>query len=485
MIAVPEELGRLRGEARKLRQENATLRLAHDAQTHGRIALEKKVATQAHRIKGLEDENNDLKKEVAELKSRLGLSVDHVKKLAGMLFKSSVRPRNEPDRKRGAQNGHRGHGRQKPLHVDHEVRVYLIECPDCNGTLSRTHSSDSRTVEDVPEAQTIVTHYEIERQWCTHCHREVRGVPRGTIPGFRIGLTLLVRILFLKYRLRVPLAKIAESLKEEHDLSITEGGLQHILAAFRTQFSTEYQHILEEIRSAPVKHADETGWRILGMNEWAWFFGTARTALYTIEETRGKGVPERIFGHDPTGLLVRDDYAAYEKLPMEQQSCWAHLLRTSHEHAEKETASEEMHALHHELTELFCALKEANERSFDIHERRTVHTSFQKKIATIINRVYSSADAGAVQTRIKNQNTNLISALLHEHAPLTNNHAERMIRPLVVTRKISGGSRSDTGAAVHAVNMSVMQTLSLRGVRFFDGVRTLIYGGNKRYAGKF
>ncbi|MBI4130425.1 transposase, partial [Candidatus Roizmanbacteria bacterium] len=43
-----------------------------------------------------------------------------------------------------------------------------------------------------------------------------------------------------------------------------------------------------------------------------------------------------------------------------------------------------------------------------------------------------------------------------------NNHAERVIRPLVVTRKISGGSRSVQGAQTHMVNMSVFQTIKLK-----------------------
>ncbi len=88
----------------------------------------------------------------------------------------------------------------------------------------------------------------------------------------------------------------------------------------------------------------------------------------------------------------------------------------------------------------------------------------------------------AIQTRITNQNTNLITALLHENATLTNNHAERMIRPMVIIRKISGGSRSDRGAATHAVNMSVMQTLALKGKDFFSGVTEILHAGSKRYA---
>ncbi|MGI0140306.1 MAG: hypothetical protein ACREBT_04050, partial [Thermoplasmata archaeon] len=50
------------------------------------------------------------------------------------------------------------------------------------------------------------------------------------------------------------------------------------------------------------------------------------------------------------------------------------------------------------------------------------------------------------------------------------NRAERALRPLVVARKISGGSRSWSGAKVTAVLASVIQTLRLRGQQFIkDG----------------
>ena len=91
-------------------------------------------------------------------------------------------------------------------------------------------------------------------------------------------------------------------------------------------------------------------------------------------------------------------------------------------------------------------------------------------------------DAKAIQTRIANQHTNLITALLYEGVPPTNNHAERMIRPMVVTRKISGGSQSDRGAATHAVNMSVMQTIALQGQSFLKEITRILHEGNPRYA---
>jgi hypothetical protein len=103
-----------------------------------------------------------------------------------------------------------------------------------------------------------------------------------------------------------------------------------------------------------------------------------------------------------------------------------------------------MRLLHEELKALYAALYAVISAPFDAVERQRAYQKYSKQITAITLRTYADADAKAVQTRIANQGANLITALLHENAPLTNNHAERMIRPMVITRKISGGSRSNT-----------------------------------------
>ena len=277
MMAVPEELQRLRQEARDLRKRNATAENARHAQQTRADSLAQKVTQQNKEIKQLHDQVTGLTKEVSELKSRLGLSVDHAKKLAGMIFKSN-------DRKklgigRGAKKGHIGHGRTNPDRIDHEVDVFLTNCYDCGNPLDQTSSMDERTVEDIPQIQTVITRYRIQRQWCTHCHKEVRGVPRNTIPGMRFGIGTLSLVLFLKYRMRAPLAKIEEILRSQYKLTIRSEGIQELLHTVKTRFTNQYNTILEEIRCAPMKHADETSFRIDGKNGWCWLFATPPAPL--------------------------------------------------------------------------------------------------------------------------------------------------------------------------------------------------------------
>ena len=58
----------------------------------------------------------------------------------------------------------------------------------------------------------------------------------------------------------------------------------------------------------------------------------------------------------------------------------------------------------------------------------------------------------------------IFTILEHPYLPLTNNEAERALRPWVLLRKICYGSRSPKGTRVFTLLASVMDTCRLRGV---------------------
>jgi transposase len=455
-MTYPERFLNLRLEARKLRQDCATYFRAWESQKEKAERLEK--------------ENVELKKELKNWKEKFGeleKKLDHEtevkEKYRGMLFKTAKKttPSGSETRKPGGQAGHQGTTRPKSERIDQEKEVHLSHCPHCQAELKKSNSFCERTVEDILfSLNTIITRYRIQRQWCSHCRKEVRAVPKDTTENSPFGLNILIWILIQKYRLRLPLNLIAASLKIQYDLTLSEGAIQNMLHQAKRRFGPKYQALITEIRENQLKHADETGWWINGQRAWCWMFSSPESILYTIEETRGKGVPQKILGPSPPGVLVRDDFGSYHATDCPQQSCWAHLLRLSQEKAEKETASLEMRDLHAILKAMFLELSEIIKKDFLQTERIKLHKIYRGKIEQIIKTDYAAADAKEIQTRIINQNTNLITALLYPGIPLTNNEAERNIRKMVVTRKISGGSRSNQGAATHAVNMSIIQTLA-------------------------
>jgi hypothetical protein len=369
-------------------------------------------------------------------------------------------------RKRGAQKGHKGYGRKRPEKVDEEKRLYLERCPTCESKLNRSKTTKSHTVEDIPaltDSRSKVTRYQTEVQWCPECKKSVKARAVGVIPKSRLGINVLLYVLVHKYMCREPWVAIVDNLYNWYGLHVSKGSLVDMMHRAREWMGERYDDLLEQIRSSPVKYADETSWRREGVNLWLWGFFTDKHAYYTIEESRGKGVPERVLkGSHPEDVLVRDDYGAYMKLSMLHQSCWSHLLRESHERDSRPEASPEVKKLHEKLKTMFLSLEKIIEQPFVLKDRKIAYRFFKRKIQEIIDLQFEHDDSKEIQTRINNQKTNLITALLHENVPLTNNHSERNLRNFVVARKISGGSRSNNGAKTHAVLMSIIQSIRLQ-----------------------
>jgi len=459
MFQLPKYVSQLQKDVRLLRIHNANLQRYHLLQKQKSDQAQDQLKEKDKRIKELERENSKLDEELEKVKQER----DTYKNLAFKEKRVCTSPfaHTNSGRKRGGQRGHPGISREKPTFIHEHIRVFLSNCPDCGNSLSRTEVIATHTITDIPhwsQMKPTTTEYQIERQWCRNCHKEVRGVPSGVIPGSRFGIVLVVMVIVWKYRFRDPLNKIAERLLTHYGLRISEGELAALLHRARDWLGPKYDEIIKEIRGSPVKHADETGWPVGAEDFWAWTIVSPQAVAYTIEESRGGGVAKQLL-EGAGGVLVRDDYRAYLALKLIQQSCWAHLLRVSHNLTKRKEASGEMKHLHHELMTLFLLLSDDVSQPFNKQEREEWHKEYTLDLEKIINRQYHALDAKAVQTRIRNQRETLLTALLHEGVSLTNNAAERAILPLVITRKISRGSKTPNGAKTHAVNMSVIETI--------------------------
>lgn len=473
----PAEVFVLRRENQYLKVHNTKLKQWH--------------AVQKSKVDQLEKENKLVKQENKKLKDQLKKTREELQKIKkqrdtykGMIFKPKVihgQADQAVKRKLGGQLGHHGISRKVPARVNQTVKCFLKVCPNCQGKLKRSKTVKMHTVEDIPSLEQIrtqVTQYRVERQWCESCHTEVLGKPAWAIPHSRLGLNLIIQILVFKYVCRMSLQVLSETLSQTYGVKISQGGIINILKRTKTHLGENYGKLLKAIRSSPVKHADETGWRIKGINSFLWAFLTKTEVYYTIEETRGGGVAKAALadsGQDD--VLIRDDYAGYRQLPLKQQSCWAHLLRKSREEVNQPKSSKEVNNLHFTLKNLYRGLLEVTNQPFNREGRQEKYQYYSLKLQQLMDMKFRAKDARRIQTRIKNQGNNLLTAILHDGVPLTNNQAERQIRPAVVIRKISGGSRSTSGAETFATNFSVIQTIRMRNQPLIPTLKELILQG--------
>ena len=469
MFSQPQYITQLQRERRQFAIHNQQLQKSQQYQKQKADVFDEELKKKIKQIKekdkiirSLEDELEKARLTIATYKKMLFEKHKHTEIVEEQQGEQVVVLMEEKTKKKnGQKDGHVGVGRKKPEVIDRQVFCFVAVCPDCHNPVKRGNTIHSHTVTDIPhftEMKPVTTEYQVEYQWCGNCHKAISAVPRGVIPGERIGSNLFLMILIWRYQLRLPFKKISEILMMQYGISLSAGGIVGITRKARQFFGKRYDDLLTEIRGAPVKHADETTWGMDGLLYWCWIFLTEKSVYYTIEETRGKGIPERIL-KDAVGILVRDGYAAYTKLSLTQQACFAHLYRKARDAKDRKGASEEAKKLFYEIQQLYGLLAEDIQRPFNKKEREELFRAYKLDFEKITTRVYQFEDARRVQTYLRNLGDNLLTALLYENVPLTNNAAEQAARQIVIGRKISGGSRSKEGVKTHAVNMSITQTI--------------------------
>jgi transposase len=105
----------------------------------------------------------------------------------------------------------------------------------------------------------------------------------------------------------------------------------------------------------------------------------------------------------------------------------------------------------------------AANRTLPICRERTADRFAAALVAICRSQPADSPQATLCQ-RIDRYRTDLFTFVADPAVPPTNNAAERALRPLVVARKVSGGTRSKRGSTTRMVLQSLVATWDLRGL---------------------
>lgn len=175
-------------------------------------------------------------------------------------------------KKRGARAGHPGHGRKPadPARADRVVPVpsaFEGKCPDCGKPLERKGTRRRLVRECRPlESEEIVFELPVER--CTCCSKTLNTPAPGVFPKAVLGNQLVTNAAPMSYLHGIPLGRVCEQL------DVGAGALVGMFHRIGKLFEDVPKKLIEIYRQAPVKHADETGWRTNGKNGYAWLFAT-------------------------------------------------------------------------------------------------------------------------------------------------------------------------------------------------------------------
>lgn len=378
-------------------------------------------------------------------------------------------------KKLGRPEGHEGARRPAAPKIHHWADHRVPCCPDCGGAVSPVPSrTRTRVIEDIPQVEPVVTHHTIYSSYCPNCRKVVEGVVTEALPGSTIGNQLLTLSAWLHYGLGNTLSQIVSVLNYHLNFKVSEGGLVSMWYRLQEILYGWYEEIGEQARTSAVLHGDETGWRVAGVTHWLWCFTSKAVTYYMIDRSRGELALRKFFTEAFAGTLITDFWAPYERMKAAfRQKCIPHLFRELEKVSVRnnnkvpawEAFSKKLRRLLHDA----LRLRKRDELSaLDYASRRVLLDS---RLLEIIQTPVEDADGKRLIKRLAKYGGDLFTFLDHEDVPPSNNHAEREIRPAVIIRKNSLCNRSEQGADMQAVMMSIYRTLKLRG---YDPIRTIV-----------
>ena len=372
-----------------------------------------------------------------------------------------------PGRKPGQQYGPKAR-RPIPDHVDEIHAVPLPSCcPDCGGAVIAEQTLHQYQ-EEIPTVRVTVRRFDIDIGHCVQCHTSVRGRhPLQTsdalgAAGVHIGPSALALGAQLNKKLGISFGKVTDILRSVFSLTISRGGLSQALDRVADALMPTYDALVEELQTAPVVAADETGWKVGGELTWLWAFVTPQITVYRIMD--GRSYEDACVVLDPafSGTLVRDGWAPYRsfKYATHQTCIGGHLIRRCT--ALLESAQRGAARVPHAVLRLL-------NRSLALRDHWLEHPPTHHGRATHVGMLTAAMDRLLDWNPTDNENRKLLKHLRKERGalftflldpsvPASNWWGEQAIRPAVVTRKVWGGNRTPSGTVTQSVLGSFMRT---------------------------
>jgi transposase len=430
----------------------------------------------------------ELRQRVAELEAQLRELEARLKQHAG---NSSLPPSANPPgapkpvqkrptgRAPGGQPGHPGHARVRlPRERVGQIVDYVPRsCNRCGGSLPQQAGPNDpepswHQVAELPPLRAEVTEHRGHARTCATCGRVTRATIPAEVWRYSFGPRLAAAVAYLTGRCHDSKRTVAEVVETLFDVPLALGSVTNLEQEMSTALVPAHAEAVAAVREAPVKYADETGWKETGRMCWLWLAATSKVAAYLIHASRGIAGLTDLLGDTIGGWLHSDRWGAYSIVPVRRrQICWAHLRRDFQKWLDRGGPGEEFGSRGRDLTDQLFAQWRAfrdqpRSRSWLRRRLRPVRRELQRllldhgrnpdaKVASFCRSLLKLEPALWTFTRV-------------DGVEPTNNHAERQLRPAVLWRKNAFGCWSEAGCRFAERILTVVQTLRLQGRRSFD-----------------
>jgi transposase len=358
-----------------------------------------------------------------------------------------------------------------------DVTVTLAACPACGGLLTAERVDLVYRTELPEHPRPQVTPYRVHVCRCTVCGTQVRGQHPAVAPdqagatAHRVGERVRAAAHALHDGIGIPVRNVPLVLAALTGVPLTQAAItQDALQRAAGAVGTADQALRAAVSETPVVHTDDTGWRVGGEPAHLMAFETDAATVDQIRPRHRHQEVQEVIPADEAGVLVtdrgrRDDAQAFDHVA--QHKCLAHILRSISDVVERKTGRardfgaplkaclQEALALWHRRREDPMAdfKVEADalqaELTYQLRDRRLKDRDHQR----LLNELGWHHDRG-----------HRLRFLTDPRIEPTTHRAERALRPAVMARKVSHGSKNGAGADALAACTSVVRTLAKQGI---------------------
>ena len=440
----------------------------------------------------------ELEAEVSRLKSQMARLSEQIAKLSKNSSNSSKPPssdivnppkatpkgkRKEQRRKIGGQEGHPKHERQPfaAEDVNNVWEYHLDSCPDCGGRVKRA-KAEPRVVQqvEVVESPIRIDEHRGLAYYCSRCAKvHYAPLPGEVKKGGLVGPRLTALVAYLKCGCHASYSTIHKYLRDVMKITISRGQLAKVIHKVSQSLQGIYDDLLDRLPSEARLNVDETGHKENKKRFWTWCFRAELYTLFKIDSSRGSKVLVEVLGEEFNGTLGCDYFSAYRKymtdIGVQVQFCLAHLIRdvkfltTLPDRATRGYGERVLDG----LRRLFDVIHR-RETMTEVGFNRTLQQARRDLIA-VAQRFPKRREAQNLARRFRLHGKAYFRFITTPGVSPTNNLAEQAIRFVVIDRRITQGTRSETGRQWCERIWTVMATCAQQGRSVFDFLERAVH----------
>ncbi len=392
-------------------------------------------------------------------------------------------------RKRGGQHGHKKFSRQpfEPEQVD-DAFEYELTDKEAEGLKPLDEWFIIQQIGLPDKMYKVLEHRARKYRDPVTGRIQIAPLPEDIRKGGLLGADMTAFVSYLKGACHMSYTTIQQFFEHLMKLDISRGMLCKATQKVSDALGQSYDELADRLPYEPQVNVDETGHHDDGKLHWTWCFDTARYSLFKIDPSRGSGVLEAMLTNAFAGIIGADYWGAYRKFArlfdIRVQYCMAHLIREIRFLAEHtvQKLSRWGTKLLDWLKKLFCTLHrrdiltgtgwmrsmERLKMGFLKQMRRPPNHQLAKKLA---NRFHGDAA------------DDYFRFLTEPNVEPTNNGTERQIRPVVIDRRITQGTRGQSDMRWCERIWTTLATCKKQKQNVFDFIHesVIAHWSNKKY----